>query len=63
MQRRRIIQTTSLKERLASFAKGVRAKASLLPPGAERDTLPKKASQADTAASKWANSPELQPPK
>jgi len=47
-QRRRIKQTISLKERLASFAKEIRAKASRLPPGVERDTLLKKASQADS---------------
>jgi len=64
-QHRHIKQTISLKERLASFAKEVRVKASRLPPGAERDTLLKKASQADTAAhlEEWANSPGLQPPK
>jgi hypothetical protein len=64
-QRRRIKQTISLKERLASFAKEIRAKASRLPPGVERDTLLKKASQADTAShlDEWANSPGLQPPK
>ena len=64
-QRRHIKQTTSLKERLASFAREVRAKASRLPPGAERDTLLKKASRADTAAhlEEWANSPGLRPPK
>ena len=64
-QRRRFKQTTSLKERLASFAKQVRDKASQLPPGAERDAMLKKASQADTAAhlDGWANSAGLQPPK
>jgi hypothetical protein len=64
-RRRRFKQTTSLKERLVSFAKEVRNKASRLPPGFERDTLLKKASQADTAAhlEEWANSPGLQPPK
>jgi hypothetical protein len=36
-----------------------------LPPGAERDTLLKNTSQADTAAhlDEWANSPGLQPPR
>ena len=64
-QHRHIKQTISLKERLASFAKEVRTKASQLPPGVERDTLLKKASRADTAAhlEEWANSPGLQPPK
>jgi hypothetical protein len=55
-KRRRFKHSTSLKERLASFAKEVRAKASRLPPGVERDTLLKKASQADTAThlDEWA---------
>ncbi len=65
MQRRRFKQTVSLKERLASFAKEVREKASELRPGPEQDALLKKARQADTAAhlDEWANSPGLQPPK
>jgi hypothetical protein len=63
MQCRRIKQTVSLKDRLASFAKKVREKASSLPPGIERDDLLMKASQADSTAAKWGNSPELQPPK
>jgi hypothetical protein len=63
--RRRIKQIISLKERLALFAKKVRAKALRLPRSAERDSLLKKASRADTAAhlEEWANSPGLQPPK
>jgi hypothetical protein len=65
MQRRRFTQTTSLKERLASFARDVREKASQLKPGPEKDELLKKARQADTAAhlDEWASSPGLQPPK
>ena len=65
MQRRQFKQTVSLKERLASFAKEVREKASELRPGPEQDALLKKARQADTAAhlDEWANSPGLQPPK
>jgi hypothetical protein len=62
-KRPRIKQTTSLKERLVSFAKEVRDKASRFPPGIERDALLKKASQADTASHEWANSPRLQAPK
>jgi hypothetical protein len=64
-QHRRIKQTISLKERLASFANEVREKALQLRPGPEQDALLKKARQADTAAhlDEWANSPELQPPK
>ena len=63
--RRRFKQTESLKERLASFAKEVRAKADHMPCGRERDELLKKASRAETAShlDDWANSPGLQPPK
>jgi hypothetical protein len=63
MQRR---HSTSLKDRLASFAKKLRKQASLLPPGEEKQSLLDKAKQADTAWSdvkRWLNSPELQPPK
>lgn len=65
MQRRRIKHTTSLKDRLASFANEAREKASRLRPGPERDALLKRAHQADTAShiDEWANSPGLQPPK
>jgi hypothetical protein len=65
MQRRRFKQTTSLKDRLASFAEEIRKRASELRPGPERDALLKRARQADTAShiDEWANSPELQPPK
>jgi hypothetical protein len=65
MQRRQFKQTTSLKERLAQFAKEVREKALQHRPGPERDALLKKARQADTAShlEEWANSPGLQPPK
>jgi hypothetical protein len=68
--RRRFKQTRSLKERslkdrLASFAKDAREKASSLPPGAEKDELLRKAGQAETTAraAAWINSPGLQPPK
>jgi hypothetical protein len=65
MQRRRFKQAISFKDRLASFSKEAREQAGALPPGPERDTLLKKASQADTAShlDDWANSPGLQPPK
>jgi hypothetical protein len=65
MERRRIKQTVSLKNRLAKFAHEVRAKASQLRPGPEQELLLKKARQADTAAhlDEWANSPGLQPPR
>ena len=64
-KRRRFKQTESLQERLASFANNVREKASLLPPGADKDELLRKARRADTAAhlNEWTNSCGLQPPK
>jgi hypothetical protein len=57
--------STSLKDRLAAFAKDVREKASLLQPGIEKDELLKKARQADVAShlDDWVNSPGLRPPK
>jgi hypothetical protein len=65
MQRRRFKQTTSFKDRLATFAERLKAEASKLRPGPERDALIKRARQADTASDidEWANSPRLQPPK
>jgi hypothetical protein len=63
MERRRSKQTASLKDRLASFAKEVRKKASLLRSGPEKDALLKKARQADTAAHLWVKSQELRPPE
>ena len=58
--RRRFKQSTSLKERLASFANEVREKALQFRPGPEQDALLKKARQADTAAhlEEWVNSPD-----
>lgn len=65
IKRRRFKQELSLRDRLALFAKAAREKALTLPPGAERDELLRKASQADTTAhlTDWVNSPGLQPPK
>jgi hypothetical protein len=64
-QRRRFKQQLSFQDRLTSFAKAAREKASLLPPGAEKDELLQKAQQADTAAhlNQLAKSPGLEPPK
>ena len=64
-QRRRFKQQLSFRDRLASFANAAREKASLLPPGAEKDELLHKAQQADTAAhlNELAKSPGLRPPK
>ncbi len=63
--RRHLRQIDSLKDRLASFAKDARKKASLLPPGPEKEQMLRKARQADTAAhlDDWVNSSGLQPPK
>ena len=62
MRRRR--SKLSLKERLTSFAKEVRDRASLLRPGPEKDALLKEARQADASANieNWANSQGLKPP-
>ncbi len=64
-KRRRFKQIETFRDRLATFAKLTLERASLLPPGAEKDELLSKARRADTAAhlNDWANSPGLQPPK
>jgi hypothetical protein len=56
----------TFKERLAAFAEDAQRKADELPPGAEREALMRKASQADTAShllEEWVPSPRLQPSK
>ena len=65
MLRRRFKQTQSLEERLAEEAERLREEAKLLPPGAERETLLRKARQCDTGShmSEWLRSPELRPPE
>jgi hypothetical protein len=65
MERRRFNQTQSLEERLAEEAKRLRAEAKLLPPGAIRDALIRKARQAETGShmSEWLSSPGLRPPE
>jgi hypothetical protein len=65
MERRRFNQTQSLEERLAEEAKRLRAEAKLLPHGAIRDTLIRKARQAETGShmSEWLSSPGLRPPE
>lgn len=61
MQRHRSKQIESLQDRIASFGRKAREKASQLPPGPEREALLKKARLADTGAhiEDWANSPGL----
>jgi hypothetical protein len=49
-KRRRFKQTTSLQERLSSFAQDAREQAAILPAGPERDDLLKRANRAETAA-------------
>ncbi len=63
--RRRFTHTQTFQERLASFAKDARTKASQLPAGPDRDDMLQKASRAETASQldSWANSPGLQPPE
>jgi hypothetical protein len=64
-KRRRFKQMDSLKDRLASFAKDVQRRATMLPPGREKEEMLKKARQADIAChlDEWANSPGLRAPK
>ena len=65
MQRRHFRQNQPLEERLAEEAKRLRAEAKLLPPGARREELIRRARQAETGSriSEWLSSPGLQPPK
>ena len=53
----------SFQERLSAFVEDERRKASLLPPGPERETALRKIRQARTAShlDDWASSPPLQP--
>ena len=63
--RRLIQQTSSLGQRLAEEAAGLRKEARGVPPGIKREQLLRRARQADTAShiNEWLNSRELQPPK
>ena len=65
IKRRRFKQTHALKERLAQVAASLREKANALGPCVEKESLLKKARQADTAAhmSEWLRSPGLRPPE
>jgi len=57
--------SASFQERLSAFMEDERKKASLLPPGPEREIALRKIRQAETASHlhDWANSLALQPPK
>lgn len=64
MLRRRFKQTQSLKQRLVEQVKRLREEAKLKGPGVERETLLRRARQAETAAhiEEWLSSPGLKPP-
>jgi hypothetical protein len=55
----------ALEKRLAEEAKRLRAKASLLPAGLEREIILRKARQAETGShmSEWLRSPGLRAPE
>jgi hypothetical protein len=63
--RRRFKQTQSLEERLAEEAERLREEAKLLPPGAVREAVLRKARQAETGShmSEWLRSAGLEPPR
>jgi hypothetical protein len=63
-QRRRFKQAESLEERLAAEAIRLREEARLLPPGAVREEVLRKARQTETAShmTEWLSSPGLKSP-
>ena len=66
MQHRRSFkQTQSLEARLAEEAKRLREEAKLLPPGALREEVIRKARHAETAShiNEWLTSSGLRPPE
>ncbi|MBR0882933.1 hypothetical protein ABIF65_005559 [Bradyrhizobium japonicum] len=62
--RRRFKQSQFLEERLAAEAERLREQAKKLPRGPERETLIRRARQAETGShiSEWLRSAGLQPP-
>ena len=64
-RRRRFKQVHSLEARLAEEAKRLREEARLLPPGAVREELIRKARQAEAGShmTGWLTSPGLRPPE
>jgi hypothetical protein len=62
---RRFKQSDFLEERLADEARRLRAEAKLLPPGAVREQVLRRARQAETGShmSEWLQSPGLKPPE
>ncbi|MBR0816199.1 MULTISPECIES: hypothetical protein [Bradyrhizobium] len=65
LMRRRERQMDPLEIRLAAEAERLREQAELLPPGATRDEMLRRARQAETGSqmSEWLRSPGLQPPE
>jgi hypothetical protein len=65
MRRRRFKQTQSLEIRLAEESKRLREEAKLLPPGAVREELLRRARQTEIGShmSEWLRSPGLRPPE
>lgn len=66
MQRRRPFKhIQSLETRLVDEAKRLREEAKLLPPGAPREEIIRKARQAETGSriTEWLTSPGLRPPE
>ena len=65
VKRRRFKQTDPLEERLSAEAIRLRDEARLLPPGAVREQVLRRARQCETGAhmSEWLRSPGLQPPE
>ena len=63
-ERRRFKQAEVLESRLADAAKRLREAAKLLPPGAAREAILRKARQAETGSrlSEWLGSPDLRAP-
>jgi hypothetical protein len=64
-KRRRFEQTQDLEIRLADEAKRLREEARSLPPGTTRETVLRKARQAETGShvTEWLRSPGLRPPE
>ena len=64
-QRRRFAKSLSLEERLAEEARCLREEAELLPQGALREEVLRKARQAETGShvNEWLRSPGLRPPQ
>jgi hypothetical protein len=65
MKRRRFKRTETLEQRLAEEAIRLREEAKLLPPGAVREAMLRKARQAEAGSqmSEWLRSPGLKPPE